>query len=149
MSEQTQVIADIIHNLENKTLGSVDVKKRTDVISYVLATNLATAVPLPSSPVVGLSNYWLLNHMPAVRSALCKVNEIYVIDVAAALELARLVYHFRYRMVFDATAIASNLSTIMASGITAIPETYATSLAGVDMFEVNSAINAIRFTLEN
>lgn len=149
MNDRDQIIAELIANLENKALGSVDVKRRTDVVGYTLAVALATNLTLPAAPVAGVSNYYLIQHMPSVRRSLCQVNEIYVIDVEKALELARLVYHFRYRMVYDANLIATNLSAIALSGITAIPQDVAESLNGVDNFEVNSAIKTIIEVLGN
>jgi len=66
-----------------------------------LAIALGYKLPLPSSPVENVRDYYYTNCFETVNDALDKANEIRVIPLEAALHYAQQIWIYRYKMLYQ------------------------------------------------
>lgn len=102
--------------------GSVAAVSRGEYIAIAVGAVAASVLPLPSSPVNNPTNHWLLQHESTLKTLLSQLNELYVIDIKLATTIARQVYLARYRRVYDASLIVSELALLLPEHVSKMPD---------------------------
>lgn len=110
-----------IKNIETD-FGSVAAVDRSEYVAIAVGAIAASILPLPSSPVNNPTNHWLLQHESTLKQLLSDLNESYIVDIKLALTVARQTYLARYRRVYDATLIISELALLLPDHVSRMPE---------------------------
>ena len=76
--------------------GYVTAEKR-DVLGIITGVLVAMRLPLPTTPVTEVVNYYVSTHEPVAAKMFDQVNSQLFINTLKAAEVARNVYMFRYR----------------------------------------------------
>lgn len=69
---------------------------RSQMLPYVVAMAVSKTLPIPSSPVEEVSNYFRVTHGVAIRNIISEINEVIVFDTPVAVELTRQLWELRY-----------------------------------------------------
>lgn len=73
-----------------------DISIRSQALPYIVAMAVAKTMPIPSSPVQEVSNYFRTTHGIAVRNTIADINEQLVFDTPLALSLTGVLWEARY-----------------------------------------------------
>tara|TARA_A200000159_G_scaffold69864_1_gene64854 strand:+ start:509 stop:949 length:441 start_codon:yes stop_codon:yes gene_type:complete len=79
---------------------------RKAAVSLALARHIAYACPLPTSEVHNVRTFFLENYQEEVNAFLSSVNEQFVVDVTAAMDLAFKLWSTRYKLVHVPSALS-------------------------------------------
>lgn len=94
----------------NNTLAScgVDPVDQRCVASYAIAQAIANCLPLPSSPVENVENYYLMSLKTDASFKLGEFNEAVILDGQEAIEAIRSFWMLRYATLYP-NAVANRL----------------------------------------
>ena len=95
---------------------------RNKYVSIALGAVAASVLPLPSSPVVNVTNHWILQHEASLNRLFSDINESYLFNIKLAAKVARQTYLARYRRVYDPSLILSELALLMPDHVSKMPE---------------------------
>lgn len=92
-------------------------------LSLAFARAVAYRLPIPTSPVDNVYQYFIETHKVAVENMLAAINEKVVVNIDATMDLVQRVWIFRYRFVFDMNnnACRSFLDAMMKVGSRELP----------------------------
>lgn len=111
----------VVKNIETD-FGSVAVVDRSEYVAIAVGAIAASVLPLPTSAVNNPTNHWILQHESSLKGLLSQLNELYVLDLKMSMTIARQVYLARYRRVYDATLIVSELALLLPPHVSKMPE---------------------------
>lgn len=100
--------------------GYVTAEKR-DVLGIITGVLVAMRLPLPTTPVTEVVNYYVSTHEPVAAKMFDQVNSQLFINTLKAAEVARNVYMFRYRAVYDDEFVLKFMPLIFNNSIAALP----------------------------
>ena len=109
-----------IKDLE-RNWGSVESATRGKYVAIALGAVAASVLPLPSSPVVNVTNHWIMQHEANLNRLFSDINESYLFNIKLAAKVARQTYLARYRRVYDPTLILSELALLMPEHVSKMP----------------------------
>lgn len=75
-------------------------KSNQEITVMALAKAVANELPLPSSPVESVSDFYLQTVYASVRDAVSVLNELVVVDLNRAQELVKTFWLVRYNVLF-------------------------------------------------
>lgn len=103
---------------------------RMHALTAIVATVAAYKLPIPSSEVDRMSDYYIQNCLRPVELFVGTVNEQIVIDASAAMSLTKAIWESRYAVVHVPTSkeAIGTIMTIMGSGNYRIPPVFAETL---------------------
>lgn len=114
-------LVNVVKDLE-RNWGSVEGTTRNKYVSIALGAVAASVLPLPTSPVINVTNHWSLQHEATVNRLYSDINEMYLFNIKLAAKVARQVYLARYRRVYDPSLILSELALLMPEHVSKMPE---------------------------
>ena len=113
MSDNKLLLA--LQRLDKHDLNAMPRTEKRDVLGVIAGVMVAMRLPLPTTPVTEVVNYYVSTHEPVAAKAFDQVNEQLFINTNKAIEIARNVYMMRYRLVFDDSAVLGLLGTLNGS----------------------------------
>lgn len=102
-------ICNELNVIRSKLSLTLDANEKNIFTSLVAGGILAGECQLPSSPVDIPKNYFMLNHEQFVGNILAEINERTMIDMNMAMDIARNLFMFRYRLVFESNFLLHNI----------------------------------------
>lgn len=138
-----QAIVQSLKNLDNTVLANTPVAVRAKYIAFVIGAALAFDTDLPTTPVTSAVNHFIINHQQNAEEIVARINEECVINYTLAIQTAREMYHYRYRMVFDAEFIFQEVANLALASFNAIPPAMADVVKEVDSATSSSVISQI------
>lgn len=110
----------VVKNIETN-FGSTAAVSRSEYVAIAVGAIAASVLPLPTSAVNNPTNHWILQHESTLKALLSELNERYVLDIKMASTIARQVYLARYRRVYDAQLIVSELALLLPEHVSKMP----------------------------
>ena len=87
---------------------------RKRIVAIALGRALAIGLNLPAQELtVGPDHHYDTHHQDTVCVAVSALNELYSLDVALVIDVARMYYAFRYNMVYNPRTFAGLMDRIM------------------------------------
>lgn len=99
-----------LNNIQRLLTTGVGVNKT--VVSVALGTAIAYALPIPAEAQRNNGNgHYIRQHFTSVDTFLSELNEVYLIEIQTALDVARTLWQIRYDSVHLASERISELAT--------------------------------------
>ena len=87
---------------------------RKRIVAIAIGRAVSISLQLPSQMLTtGPEHHYDTNHVAAVNEIVSALNEIYPLDVALVIDVARMYYSFRYNLVYSPRTFANFMDRIM------------------------------------
>lgn len=87
---------------------------RKRIVAIAIGRAVSISLQLPTQELSVLpDHHYDQAHTEAVNRVVSQINEIYPLDVALVIDVARMYYSFRYNMVYNPTVFANIMDRIM------------------------------------
>lgn len=88
----------VLNNIQRSLTQGLGTDKTT--VSVGLGVAIAYALPIPSEGQRDAGNFYVKNHFVHVDTFLAELNEVFLVEIQTALDVARTVWKIRYDSVY-------------------------------------------------